>query len=229
MVFGAALGTIMVANVLFIIIPGQRELVKAKKEGRVPDPGPGLRGKQRSVHNTYFTLPVLFVMISNHYAMTYSARYNWLVLIAMSFAGACIRGWFVARHKPEGRRGLASALPAALGVLTLFGVVIALAPGGTLLQQSAESSAADASQIHVIVEQRCVPCHSTHPATQFGFNAPPNGIVLETLDQLRAHLPEVQKQVSLRTMPLGNLTGMTDAERETLLIWIGHGAMGRLQ
>ena len=229
MVFGAALGTIMVANVLFIIIPGQRELVKAKKEGRVPDPGPGLRGKQRSVHNTYFTLPVLFVMISNHYAMTYSARYNWLVLIAMSFAGACIRGWFVARHKPEGRRGLASALPAALGVLTLFGVVIALAPGGTLLQQSAESSAADASQIHVIVEQRCVPCHSTHPATQFGFNAPPNGIVLETLDQLRAHLPEVQKQVSLRTMPLGNLTGMTDAERETLLMWIGHGAMGHLQ
>ena len=229
MVFGAALGTIMVANVLFIIIPGQRELVKAKKEGRVPDPGPGLRGKQRSVHNTYFTLPVLFVMISNHYAMTYSARYNWLVLIAMSFAGACIRGWFVARHKPEGRRGLASALPAALGVLALFGVVIALAPGGTLLQQSVESSAADATQIHVIVEQRCVPCHSTHPATQFGFNAPPNGIVLETLDQLRAHLPEVQKQVSLRTMPLGNLTGMTDAERETLLMWIGHGAMGHLQ
>ena len=230
MVFGAALGTIMVANVLFIIIPGQRELVKAKKEGRVPDPGPGLRGKQRSVHNTYFTLPVLFVMISNHYAMTYGARYNWLVLIAMSFAGACIRGWFVARHKPEGRRGLASALPAALGVLTLFGVVIALAPGETLLQQSGESPvAADATQIHAIVEQRCVPCHSTHPATQFGFNAPPNGIVLETLDQLRAHLPEVQKQVSLRTMPLGNLTGMTDAERETLLMWIGHGAMGHLQ
>ena len=225
MVFGAALGTIMVANVLFIIIPGQRELVKAKKEGRVPDPGPGLRGKQRSVHNTYFTLPVLFVMISNHYAMTYGARYNWLVLIAMSFAGACIRGWFVARHKPEGRRGLASALPAALGVLTLAGVVVALAPS----QTNTTSLSADATQIHAIVEQRCVPCHSTHPAAQFGFNAPPNGIVLETLDQLRAHIPEVQKQVSLRTMPLGNLTGMTDAERETLLMWIGQGATGRLQ
>ena len=225
MVFGAALGTIMVANVLFIIIPGQRELVKAKKEGRVPDPGPGLRGKQRSVHNTYFTLPVLFVMISNHYAMTYGAHYNWLVLIAMSFAGACIRGWFVARHKPEGRRGLASALPAALGVLTLAGVVVALAPSET----NTTSLSADATQIHAIVEQRCVPCHSTHPAAQFGFNAPPNGIVLETLDQLRAHIPEVQKQVSLRTMPLGNLTGMTDAERETLLMWIGQGATGRLQ
>jgi uncharacterized membrane protein len=228
MVFGAALGTIMVANVLFIIIPGQRELVKAKKEGRIPDAGPGLRGKQRSVHNTYFTLPVLFVMISNHYAMTYGARYNWLVLIAMSFAGACIRGWFVARHKPEGRRGLASALPVVLGALTLIGVVVALAPSQTLLQPGA-ASGAGATQIHVIVEQRCVPCHSTHPAAQFGFNAPPNGIVLETLDQLRAHLPEVQKQVSLRTMPLGNLTGMTDAERETLLMWIGHGATGHLQ
>ena len=225
MVFGAALGTIMVANVLFIIIPGQRELVKAKKEGRIPDAGPGLRGKQRSVHNTYFTLPVLFVMISNHYAMTYGARYNWLVLIAMSFAGACIRGWFVARHKPEGRRGFASALPAALGVLSLAGVVLALAPDRTALQ----SGAPDVTQVHSIVQQRCVPCHSAHPANQFGFNAPPNGIVLETPDQLRAHLPEVQKQVSLRTMPLGNLTGMTDTERETLLMWIGHGATGHLQ
>jgi uncharacterized membrane protein len=225
MVFGAALGTIMVANVLFIIIPGQRELVRAKKEGRDPDPAPGLRGKQRSVHNTYFTLPVLFVMISNHYAMTYGARYNWLVLIAMSFAGACIRGWFVARHKPAGRRGMASALPAALGVLTLAGVVVALAPAAGSL--SATAPPGDVAQVQSIVEQRCVPCHSTHPSAKFGFNAPPNGIVLETLDQLRTHLPEVQKQVSLRTMPLGNLTGMTEYERSRVLMWIGHGAAGR--
>jgi uncharacterized membrane protein len=264
MVFGAALGTIMVANVLIVIIPGQRELVRAKREGRDPDPGPGLRGKQRSVHNTYFTLPVIFVMISNHYAMTYGARYNWLVLIAMSFAGACIRGWFVARHKPAGRRGVASAVPAALGVLTLAGVVVALAPesgpsalgaalglgngtgmgpdagagpnsGAGLAAGATSNSGGSAStappgdivQVQSIVEQRCVPCHSAHPSSQFGFNAPPNGIVLETLDQLRAHLPEVQKQVSLRTMPLGNLTGMTDAERATVLMWIGHGAAGR--
>jgi uncharacterized membrane protein len=253
MVFGAALGTVMVANVLFVIIPGQRELVRAKREGREPDPGPGLRGKQRSVHNTYFTLPVLFVMISNHYAMTYGTRYNWLVLIAMSFAGACIRGWFVARHTPAGRRGVASALPAALGVVTLAGVVVALAPesgssplgaalgfgDGTGIGPNAGvtpgsdagivSSAppGDASQVQAIVEQRCVPCHSTHPSSRFGYNAPPNGIALETLDQLRAHLPEVQKQVSLHTMPLGNLTGMTDDERARMLMWIGHGAAGR--
>jgi uncharacterized membrane protein len=234
MVFGAALGTIMVANVLFVIIPGQRELVRAKREGREPDPAPGLRGKQRSVHNTYFTLPVLFVMISNHYAMTYGARYNWLVLIAMSFAGACIRGWFVARHKPAGRRGLASALPAALGVFTLAGVVIALAPDLASLSRASSASgdtppatrapAGDVAQVQFIIHERCVPCHSAHPTPRFGFNAPPNGIILETLDQLRAHLPDVQKQVSLRTMPLGNLTGMTDDERAKVLMWIGHGA-----
>jgi uncharacterized membrane protein len=233
MVFGAALGTIMVANVLFVIIPGQRELVRAKREGRDPDPAPGLRGKQRSVHNTYFTLPVLFVMISNHYAMTYGARYNWLVLIAMSFAGACIRGWFVARHKPAGRRGLASALPAALGVLTLAGVVVALAPAGSPVSGGAPAAngapilppAGDIAQVQAIVEERCVPCHSVHPAARFGFNAPPNGVVLETLDQLRARLPDVQKQISLHTMPLGNLTGMTEEERAKVLMWIGHGAI----
>jgi uncharacterized membrane protein len=252
MVFGAALGSIMVANVLFVIIPGQRELVLAKKEGREPDAAPGLRGKQRSVHNTYFTLPVLFVMISNHYAMTYGARYNWLVLVAMSFAGACIRGWFVARHRPEGRRGLVAALPAVLGVATLAALVVALAPEAMPGVEGAVSGAADAgevagtapagesgsgvganglptvdmAQVEAILGQRCVPCHSRKP-TQLGFNAPPNGIVLETVDEVRAHLPEIQKQVSLRAMPLGNLTGMTDEERAKLLMWIGHGAVGR--
>ncbi len=246
MVFGAALGTIMAANVLFVIIPGQGELVRAKKEGREPDPGPGLRGKQRSVHNTYFTLPVLFVMISNHYAMTYGARNNWLVLVAMSFAGACIRGWFVVRHKPEGRRGLKAAMPAALGVLTLAGLVVALAPsassriapGVTLAPASNPSAVAAmapaaggsaapviaANQIQAIVQQRCVPCHSRTPSSKFGFAAPPNGVVLETIDELRARLPDIQKQVALRAMPLGNLTGMTDDERAQVLMWIGHGA-----
>jgi len=93
--FGAMLGTIMVANVFFVIIPGQKDLVTAKQEGRMPDPIHGIRGKQRSVHNTYFTLPVLFVMISNHYAMTHAHEYNWLILIAISLAGALIRVFFL--------------------------------------------------------------------------------------------------------------------------------------
>jgi uncharacterized membrane protein len=239
MLFGSALGTIMVANVLFVIIPGQRELVLAKQQGRDLNPAFGLRGKQRSVHNTYFTLPVLFVMISNHYAMTYGARYNWLVLIAISFAGACIRAWFVARHNPARRRGYAAALPAALGVLTLTGLVVALAPSSGPGSAPARAGAAaagaplagaaaagaprgDPERVQLIVAQRCVPCHATNP-TQPGFSAAPNGVVLETTDQVRAHLPEVRQQVAMRTMPLGNLTGMTEAERATVLMWIGHG------
>ena len=97
--FGAALGTIMVANVFFVIIPGQKRMVAAAERGEAPEPVDGLRGKQRSVHNTYFTLPVLFVMLSNHFAMTWSHEYNWLVLIALALAGALVRAWFVARHR----------------------------------------------------------------------------------------------------------------------------------
>jgi len=225
MLFGSALGTIMVANVLFVIIPGQRELVHAKRQGRDPDAAPGLRGKQRSVHNTYFTLPVLFVMISNHYAMTYGARYNWLVLIAVSFAGACIRAWFVARHKPAQRNRYAAALPAVLGILTLAAVVVALAPPFAPGPANARRAAptVDRARVQMIVDQRCVPCHATSP-TQPGFSAAPNGVILQGIDQVLAHLPQVQQQLALRTMPLGNLTGMTEDERATVLMWIGHGA-----
>jgi uncharacterized membrane protein len=221
MVFGAALGSIMVANVLFVIIPGQRELVRAKREGRTPDPGPGLRGKQRSVHNTYFTLPVVFAMLSNHYALTTGAPHNWLVLIALSFAGACIRAWFVARHRRAVQPAARRALPAVLAVGTLAGLIVALAP--RQLSGAGAAPAVDVAVVHEIVERRCVPCHAANP-TQVGFAAPPNGIVLETIEQLQSHLPEVQQQLATRSMPLGNLTGMTDQERATVLLWIGHRA-----
>ena len=219
--FGAAIGTIMVANVFFVIIPGQRELVRARQEGRAVDPAPGLRGKQRSVHNTYFTLPVLFVMISNHYAMTYGAHHNWLVLIAMSFSGVCIRAWFVARHKPEGRQGITSLLLLLMAVLGLIIVIIGLYPDDPALAAGAQP--VTAAQAQTILGQRCVPCHS-HSPTQPGFNAPPNGIVLNSPTQVRAHLADVRKQLTLRTMPLGNITGMTDLERARLLQWLGQGA-----
>jgi uncharacterized membrane protein len=221
-VFGAAIGTIMVANVFFVIIPGQRELVRARQQGREVDPAPGLRGKQRSVHNTYFTLPVLFVMISNHYAMTYGTRYNWLALIGLSFSGVCIRAWFVARHKPEGRQGPRSLLLLLIGLLALVTVIIGLYPDDPAMGLGS-AMPVTAAQAEVILGQRCVPCHSRAP-TQPGFNAPPNGIVLSSPDQVRTHLPEVRKQLILRTMPLGNITGMTESERLRLLRWIGQGA-----
>ncbi len=218
--FGAALGTIMVANVFFVIIPGQRELVLARQQGREVDPAPGLRGKQRSVHNTYFTLPVLFVMISNHFAMTYGAHFNYLVLIALSFAGVCIRAWFVARHKPDGRQGFASLLLLFMGILALLIVIIGLYPDAPTPGLAGPVTAAQAQGI---LERRCVPCHSRSP-TQPGFNAPPNGIVLNSPQQVRAHRDDMAKQLTLRTMPLGNVTGMTDAERARLLQWLFEGA-----
>jgi uncharacterized membrane protein len=218
--FGAALGTLMVANVFFVIIPGQRELVRAKQEQREPEPIHGLRGKQRSVHNTYFTLPVLFTMISNHYANAFGARYNWLVLIVMCAASACIRGWFVARHKAHERGGRTSPILAIAGVVLLSAVAVALVPGGS--SQSA-ASANEYARVTSIFEQRCVPCHSakpTHPA----FTAAPNGILLDTPERLRATLVLTEQQLRSRAMPLGNLTAMTEEERAAVLAWIEHGA-----
>jgi uncharacterized membrane protein len=218
--FGAALGTIMVANVFFVIIPGQRELVKAKAQGREPDPVHGQRGKQRSVHNTYFTLPVLFTMISNHYAMTYGAQHNWLVLIGMCLAGALIRAWFVARHKAHERGGRTPAWPAVWGVLSVLIVAISLVPASS---SRGNVAPADFAHIESIFKARCVPCHSAAP-TQPGFMSPPKGIELDTPQHIIDNALRTQPLLISHTMPPGNLTGMTEQERAAILTWIDHGA-----
>ena len=156
--FGAVLGTIMVANVFFVIIPGQKRMVAAAERGEAPDPIHGERGKQRSVHNTYFTLPVLFVMTSNHFAMAYGHEYNWLILIAISLAGALIRIYFVARHK-----GKASLLPVVLAVAILVAVAVAIAPR----PQMASAGDVSFSEVRNVMNARCTSCHSeapVHPA-----------------------------------------------------------------
>jgi uncharacterized membrane protein len=234
--FGAMLGTIMVANVFFVIIPGQRDMVRAKQEGREPDAQAGLRGKLRSVHNTYFTLPVLFTMISNHYALTFGARYNWLVLIAISAAGVLIRVYFVDRHKRHLRGGGTSPWPALLGVLVLAAAAAALAPRAAPDGVAAASTpaapdgvaaastpAAEFSAVQQIVAERCVPCHSAAP-TLPGFSTAPKGLMLDSPEGILTHVPVIGPQVQTRAMPIGNLTGMTDDERSRLLDWIGHGA-----
>ena len=224
MEFGAMLGTIMVANVFFVIIPGQRELVRAKQEGREPDPKHGIAGKLRSTHNTYFTLPVLFVMISHHYAMTYGARENWLVLIAICAAGVSMRLYFVARHKAHERNGRTSLLPAALGLLTLAGVAFALMPrprGGDARGGLAANGGF--VRIQAIVAQRCISCHSPNP-TQSGFTAAPNGLLLDTPERILAHTEQMRQQIATRAMPLGNITGITEEERTEMLTWIDRGA-----
>ncbi len=215
MEFGAILGTIMVANVFFVIIPGQRRMVQAKRDGRDPDPKDGAAGKLRSTHNTYFTLPVLFVMISNHYAMTFGARENWLVLITICAAGTCIRLYFVARHKAHERQGHTSPVFAVLGALMLAGVALALAPA----HSTNGLTSASFEQIQGIVAQRCAPCHSAQP-TQPGFAAPPKGVLLDTPERILAHASQMMPQVQTRAMPVGNLTGMTEQERAELLDWM---------
>ena len=212
--FRAMLGTIMVGNVFFVIIPGQKDLVRAKEQGRTPDPVHGIRGKQRSVHNTYFTLPVLFVMISNHYAMTYAHKYNWIILIAITLIGALVRVYFVARHK-----GKASLLPIFVALALLAAMVTLLAP-----RQSDEVSAGltgntDKVTVQKIVTQRCSSCHASEPS-QAGFTAPPKGIVLETEEDLTRHAVAIYQQtVVTKAMPIGNLTGITAEERATIDVW----------
>jgi uncharacterized membrane protein len=213
--FGAMLGTIMVLNVYFVIMPGQRELVAATAAGRVPDARPGLRAKQRSVHNTYFTLPVLFAMISTHYAMLYGSRYNWAVLIALSVAGALIRIFFVARHK-----GHASPVPVVFALLILAGLGVALAPAAPAPVAATKNEFAD---VQKIVNARCVGCHAPNP-TLAGFTAPPKGVMLDTPERVVSQAAQIETQVASRTMPLGNLTNMTDQERAVVADWFSRGA-----
>ena len=207
--FGAMLGTIMVANVFFVIIPGQRQMVAAAAAGRMPDPVYGLRGKQRSVHNTYFTLPVLFTMISTHYAMLYAGRWNWLTLMALSIAGALIRVYFVARHK-----GRASPLPLIAGIAILAAAVFAMAPA----ERVAAPGKSDFSRVQGIVAQRCVSCHAATP-TQPGFTVAPKGLMFDTPERILVNAAQIRLQVATRVMPIGNLTGMTEEERGVIAGW----------
>jgi uncharacterized membrane protein len=225
--FGAMLGTIMAANVFFVIIPGQREMVRAKTEGRAPDPEFGRRGKQRSVHNTYFTLPVLFAMISNHYAVTFGSRHNALVLILMSLAGTGIRAWFVARHRADQRGGRTSPILLIVGLAALAAVIATLAPASTAIPRADEAAAtaprARFTEVRDIIDRRCVPCHSPAPSLA-GFTAPPNGVLLDTPAHLLAHATQMRTQLTTGVMPIGNLTHMTDEERARVLAWLADGA-----
>jgi len=214
--FGAVLGTIMVANVFFVIIPGQREMVNAASRGEAPDPGPGIQAKQRSVHNTYFTLPVLFVMISNHYAMTYSHEYNWLILIAISLAGALVRIYFVARHK-----GRASPMSIIAAVLILIAIAAAIAPRS---KAAVSNSGVDFAQVRAIIAERCTVCHSSSP-TYLAFPAAPGGVMFDNDHQIVEDAFRIHQQtVITRVMPISNLTEITEAERVIIDQWYLSGA-----
>jgi uncharacterized membrane protein len=207
---GAMMGSIMAANVFFHIIPGQKKVVAQMRAGQTPDAEPGIVGKQRSVHNTYFTLPVLFIMISNHYPMTYSHQHGWLVLIFIMLAGVLIRQYFVMRHSHR-----ASPLLPALAVILLLAMVWYLRP---VVSTNATADQVSEAQIAEIINDRCVACHASTP-TQPGFVEAPLGIVLESSQQILSRAERIAATVQTRYMPIGNLTGMTDAERATVASW----------
>jgi uncharacterized membrane protein len=207
--FGAALGTIMAGNVGHVIIPGQRRMVKAMSEGREPDPRDGAIGKQRSVHNTYFTLPVIFTMIAGHYPMTFGHRWAWVVLVALTLAGALIRTWFVLRHK-----GNAPAWVLAAGLAFIAVPMVLVVP-----KNSPVGEKVDFSEVQKVVEQRCATCHAEKPSFP-GLPEAPKGVKLDTPERIRAQAATIYAQSVLsKAMPPGNLTAMTEEERQLLARW----------
>ncbi|MBM4435396.1 MAG: urate hydroxylase PuuD [Chloroflexi bacterium] len=215
---GATLGTWMAANVLLVIIPGHRELVRAKEEGREPDPRWALRGKQRSVHNNYLTLPALIAMISQHFPFTYGHAAAPLVLLGLVASGATAQHFLNLRHRGTTRWDVLAGAGAILAA-----VAVASAPplaGAAAAPLSAEERA----QVMTVMRARCESCHARTP-TQAGFTAAPKGLALESPEQVRANARKIfQQAVVTRVMPLGNQTGMTDAERDLIARWFRAGA-----
>jgi uncharacterized membrane protein len=225
---GAMMATSMSANVFFWIIPGQRTVVADIKAGRPVDPIHGQRGKQRSVHNTYFTLPVLFAMLSGHYSFTYTHPQNWVVLVLMMFAGAAIRQFFVLRHGFKlGRNG--HPWPYALaGVVAIIGLLIWLKPAPVVDSGAINSGAVSAystgaggqiayKTMQAVLEQRCYMCH--------GAQVQMKNVRLDSPEGLKLHAQNVYQQVVVtKVMPLNNATGITEAERALIKQWFESGA-----
>ena len=219
---GAMMATAMSANVLLWIIPGQRKVIASIKAGQPVNPLHGQRGKQRSVHNTYFTLPVLFAMLSNHYSFTTSHPQNWLVLILMMAAGAAIRQFFVLRHGYKLGRNR-HPLPYALaGVLVIIGAIVWMKPAAPdLVAAYAGNTGASGikgyQQVQNVLEQRCTQCH--------GAQLQMKNVRLDSPQLARQHAQAIYQQVVVtRLMPINNATGITEAERGLLKQWFEAGA-----
>ena len=211
LITGAAMATIMTANVFFWIIPGQRKVIASMRAGEVPDPIHGQTGKQRSVHNTYFTVPVLIAMISNHFPSIYMAPRSWLVLIALLASGAVIRHYFVARHK-----GKQKAAHIVTGIL-LAGVAILLSRPDSTGAAATGQVSADFESTRQIINNRCTQCHAEQPLM---LSAAPKNIKLETAESVAQYAPLIYTQVVVqKTMPPGNVTEITDDERAVIGKW----------
>lgn len=216
---GAIMGTVMAGNVFMIIIPNQKKIVAQVLAGEAPDASLGKRSKQRSVHNNYMTLPVLFVMISNHYPMIVSAPLNWLWLAALGLVGWTIRHFF--NLKNAGKMHPEVLFLGAAGF-----VLVALANAYATPKLETAGPPPSYAQVRTIVDRNCVMCHAAHP-THAGVQTAPNGAMFDTLSGLQQRAPLIyQRAVATHAMPLGDESHMTDAERATLGAWITAGAKG---
>ncbi|GAB1434319.1 urate hydroxylase PuuD [Sphaerotilus sulfidivorans] len=215
---GAMLATAMSANVFFWIIPGQRKVVASLRAGETPDPVHGKRGKQRSVHNTYFTLPVLIAMISNHYGWLYQGPNNWLVLVLLMLAGALIRHSFVARHKAHVLGKRTPWEHAVAGTLVLLGLAIWLAPPPpSAAAQAAAAKPVTFAEVKAVIDQRCTMCHNAQVQSK--------NVALHTPELIRQHAQAVFQQASvLKLMPMNNATQITEDERTLIKRWFEAGA-----
>ena len=215
--FGALIGTIMTANVFFVIIPSQKAMVNAAKKGQLND-SIARRGKNalfRSLHNNYFTLPVLFVMVSNHFPSTFSHSHRWIILTAITLATAGIKHWLNLREK-----GQLSVWVLPASVLLLMSIAYVTAPR----QPNAKCNETGFAQINNIIQQRCISCHSARP-TDNVYTAPPNGVVYDTPNDISKKVDAImQRVVVTKTMPQNNKTNMTPDERELIRCWIEQGA-----
>ncbi len=212
LIIGAMLATVMTCNVFFWIIPGQKKVIEQMRAGQVVDAVHGQRGKQRSVHNTYFTLPVLFTMLSNHYSFTYSHTHNWAVLVLIMLASVLIRQFFLSRHagKTRWRYPL-------LGVGMLFAVAVWIAPEKPIAGATKDAPATSFAQVQTVVQTRCVACHNAQVSQK--------GIQLHTPELIVKHAAGIYQQaVVSKAMPMNNVTGITDVERSALGAWVLAGA-----
>ena len=219
MQMGALIGTMMVANVFIIIIPNQRKVVADLIAGRTPDPRLGAQAKQRSLHNNYLTLPVIFLMIANHYPLAFASQWNWLILAIVLVMGALIRHFFNTQHKGE-KEPWWTWGAAALG---LAAIVWLSAQPATPVEEAAVPEGYELAEVENVVLSRCSMCHAAEPLWE-GIAVAPKGVMLETQKQIIQHARAIEMQV-LRThaMPPGNITEIEPEERQLLAAWIAAG------
>ncbi len=216
---GAFIGTIMAANVLFVIIPGQKKTVAALLKGEVPDPAYGKQAKQRSLHNNYLTLPVLFMMISNHYPIVFGHDLSWMIALGIVIAGGLIRHFFNQFDSGNLTNSGRFALPAA--VLAILALIVVTA---SRIELSADGEPVAFADVQTIVAQRCLSCHSAAPTNE-AFEEAPGGVMFDTAASIAQYADQIVSQSVLTdTMPLGNLTEMTAEERTLLGTWVAQGA-----